>query len=56
MLGGLVPTLAIIESQRSCTAHFFRFDSFPLICLEVNSNPSETYRSKRVSMMTRIDW
>ena len=25
----------------------FVFDSFPLICLEVNSNPSETYRTTR---------
>ena len=33
----------------------FVFDSFPLICLEVNSNPSETHRSKRASMMIRID-
>ena len=33
----------------------FVFDSFPFICLGVNSNPSETYSSKRVSMMIRID-
>ena len=34
MLGGLVPTQAIRIT-------LIIFDSFPLICLELNSNPSE---------------
>ena len=32
----------------------FVFDSFLLICFEVNSNLSETHLSKRVSMMISI--
>ena len=40
------------ENHRDPIQHVsFVFYSFPLICSEVNSNPSEKHRSKQVSML-----
>ena len=54
MLVFLVPTLAIRITEILYRTFLSFFIVSPL-CLEVNSNPSGTYRSKRVSMMIHID-